>query len=312
VIGALIVDADAPPAAFSGVGEAWMDNTPMLVLVLQSNSTTGGPAPLESVDGSVPIAVASKLTKCTLDTATPDAIPQAAAVARDGCPAPVAVYLRRDDATSAAPSPLATGLPTPTGLEGAALHQAVADVVAALSKAKQPRLHFGLGAATCPDLAAELADLAGAVVSTTFSAKGVYPEGEKRWLWAGVGVALPPALRKIDGACDVWLILGARMGELASAHYNWPAKRLTAFHVDADPQVPPTPTTPNRPPPHTTTSPATLAPATTRTTAAALPSRQPPLSRCALVCACVSGPRRQRAQRHAARMRLPHLHGCAA
>lgn len=225
-IGAILIEGTAPPASFSGVGEALMDCTPMLVLVLE-------PEGLES--DSIAMDVAAKLCTESFDMATPGALRLAAAAARGGCPAPVAVLVRRSVSTLADVSHQTT--PTLPAVD-VALQSAVASVVDAVRNAKQPRLHLGLGAAKATPLVVELAERTGAIVSTTFSGKGVFPEDHPRWLWPGVGPAIPPPLRTLDKACDVWVILGARMGELASAHYNWPSRRVTVFHVDIEPGVP--------------------------------------------------------------------------
>ena len=258
-IAAVVVDATAPPGAFSGIGEACMDSTPLLLIVVQPQPPSRSSSTDASTDASARdamqqlpavMAVAGALCKASFDSAVEGsarhAIARAAAEARAGTPGPVAVYLRHPalasahlalDEPSAAPSlPAATTPSAP--LSDEALHAAAAAVATALSSAKQPRLHVGLGAIGCADECRQLAERLGCIVSSTFSGKGVFPEQHALWLWPGVGAALPPPLRAVDRACDAWLLVGARMGELASAHYRWPERRLTAFHVDIDPAVP--------------------------------------------------------------------------
>ena len=162
LISALIVDGDAPPACFSGVGEALMDCTPLLVLVLESESaaTTRTTSDAEPAEPAA-MAVARVLCKQEFDTAARGSIVAAATAARAGRPGPVAVYVRRAPPST---KPLASvEVPpgsAPTVLDPEQL-EAVEAVAAALRGASQPRLHLGIGAARAADLALELAELLG-------------------------------------------------------------------------------------------------------------------------------------------------------
>ena len=158
-ISAVIVDGDAPPACFSGVGEALMDCTPLLVLVLESEASAAART-ASSVEPEAPaaMAIARVLCKQEFDTDASRAIVAAAAAARAGRPGPVAVFVRRGAPRS---NPVDSSLsPPPTVLEPEQL-EAVEAVAAALRGASQPRLHLGIGAARAAGLALELAELLG-------------------------------------------------------------------------------------------------------------------------------------------------------
>ena len=88
----------------------------------------------------------------------------------------------------------------------------ITEIAEDLLSADMPRIHLGLGASDneSAPLVREIVELTGAIVSTTFSGKGAFPETHPLWLWAGVGPALPSTLRSICRKCDLWLILGKR------------------------------------------------------------------------------------------------------
>ena len=182
---------------------------------------------------------------------------RAAAVARSsGCPGPVAVQVPRallianaplDARSSIAEMEEATAVRTTVGtdadMSASALRAAADEVAEALLSAAQPRIHLGLGASHCQDLVIAIAQQLSSLVTTTFSAKGAFPEDDPMWLWAGLGAAIPPPLQDLARSCDVWLIVGSRMGELSTAHYrcsppNGRSRGVACFHIDADASVP--------------------------------------------------------------------------
>ena len=93
----------------------------------------------------------------------------------------------------------------------------ISEIASDLLSSDMPRIHLGLGASNKKNsqLIMEIVELTGAVVSTTFSGKGAFPERHPLWLWAGVGPALPSPLQAICQKCDLWLILGVSFHLLA-------------------------------------------------------------------------------------------------
>ena len=113
----------------------------------------------------------------------------------------------------------------------------VTAVAEALSGATQPLLVIGAGAAQCQAELIQLAESCGAVVVTTFSGKGIFPEDHPQWLWTGCGAAMPSELQAVAHTSDVALVIGARLSEVATSQYNMQLPQ-TCFHVDIDSQVP--------------------------------------------------------------------------
>ena len=94
----MLVDGSAPPQAFSGVGEAYLDGAPLLVLLLDPDESR----PLLDLEeeglpllDSASTAVSRVLCKQTFSQMSPSTLVAAAAAARDGHPGPVAVRLTR-------------------------------------------------------------------------------------------------------------------------------------------------------------------------------------------------------------------------
>lgn len=224
----------------SGVAEAFMDGVPMLVLTCGIRRDNTLKYQLHDVDQ---LTIAAPVCKGTFRPLThAEIVPtllQAGALATSGCPGPVMVeipanlYLLRGAFDPAAVSAALRAVAPQPQVDAAAVH-AIAQM---LSQARQPLLHVGLGAAEAADLLPQLAEALGAVVSSTFSGKGVVAESHPLWLWPGFGTACPAPLRQIAEGCDAALVLGARLGEVSTASYGITLPEASA-HVDIDPSVP--------------------------------------------------------------------------
>lgn len=222
----------------SGVAEAYLDNVPLVVLACGIRSDTGAAFQLHDIDQ---LAVLGPVTKRTFRIETADeivpTIRRAFALARAGCPGPVAVevpanllMLTQEVAATARewrPLPEAPPVPDP------AVVQAAARMLVA---ARAPALYLGAGAAAAEGGLVELAERLGAPVATTISGKGVFPERHPLWLWNGFGAQAPRFVRSIMERCDCLLAIGCRFGEVATGSYGAvPPPGL--IHVDVDPAV---------------------------------------------------------------------------
>ncbi|MSP92812.1 MAG: thiamine pyrophosphate-binding protein [Myxococcales bacterium] len=226
----------------SGIGEAFMDGVPVLLLTCGIRTDSPYKYQLHDVDQ---LAIVRPLCKGTWKpTQAHEIVPailEAAWLAQSGCPGPTAVeipanlYLFAHDYD---PAP-ARALVDEIGRRpvAAADFEMVQTVAEMLCGAARPLIHVGLGAADAADRLPELAELLGAVVSSTFSGKGVFAETHPLWLWPGFGTACPSQLRKIAAECDAALLLGARMGEVSTASYGVTVPEASA-QVDIDAGVP--------------------------------------------------------------------------
>lgn len=226
--------------SLSGIGEAFMDGVPLLLLTCGIRTDSAFRYQLHDVDQ---LAVVRPLVKGTWKPERGEdiapAILEAVRLAQSGCPGPVAVeipanlYLLAQPYDPARVQGLLGPAPEAPAPDPAAV-KAVADLIMA---GDQLLLHVGLGAAEAADEVRALAERTGALVSSTFSGKGVFPESHPQWLWPGFGLACPSPLRDLAEEADAVLIVGARMGEVSTGSYGLALPKASA-QVDIDPSVP--------------------------------------------------------------------------
>lgn len=226
--------------AMSGIAEAFMDGVPLLVLTCGVRNDVPFRYQLHDIDQ---LALLRPITKGSFrPTRGEEIVPmllQAVDLALSGCPGPVAVeipanlYLLAQHYDPEPVRALLANRPRPAAPDP----QQVQAVAQLLTASARPLLHVGLGAAEAADLLPELVARTGALVSSTFSGKGVVDERHPLWLWPGFGLACPAPLRAIAAECDAALVLGARLGEVSTASYGIQLPEASA-HVDVDPAVP--------------------------------------------------------------------------
>lgn len=223
--------------AMSGIAEAYMDGIPMLVLACGIRRDTGNAFQLHDVDQ---VAMARPVCKKTYQPKTHvelyHAIREASHVAKQAPAGPVLVeaavnlYLFAADVNE---GDLAFSfddgpkLPEP---------EAVAAIVKLLNDRGAVGIYAGLGAQEASPELIKLAEHLDAVVFTTISGKGVFPEDHPRFAWNVMGEACPKDIRKIGNDVDCLLAVGCRFGEVATASYGMkPPENLV--HIDVDPSV---------------------------------------------------------------------------
>jgi acetolactate synthase-1/2/3 large subunit len=225
--------------ALSGIGEALLDNVPMLVLGCGIRRDSHRAFQLHDVDQA---ALAAPLTKATFLPLTGqelyDQIREACRIARSGAPGPVFVevpanlYLFVHEVTLPKARARADAL-LPAAPEEPFMNRAV-DI---LRRARRPLLYVGAGAAGAADQVRRVAELLEAPVATTFQGKGILPEDHPLFLWPGFGAAAPPFVRDVVASCDATLAVGCRFGEVATGSYGLEPPR-PLIHVDIDRDVP--------------------------------------------------------------------------
>ena len=219
--------------AMSGIGEAWLDNVPMLVLGCGIRRDTGRAFQLHDVDQ---LAMVRPVTKAQFRPQEAlelyATIRRACRIAREGVPGPVFVevpanlYMFTHDF---APEPPAhSARETINGDD-------VTRAVVVLGRARKPLLYLGAGAAGAGEALIALAERLEAPVATTFQGKGVFPETHPLALWPGFGAAAPPFARQIADGCDATLAIGCRFGEVATGSYGLSIPQpLVHADIDAD------------------------------------------------------------------------------
>ena len=251
------VDAFSLPV-LSGVGEAWQDGVPLLLLVLSPGLEDGSIGPLTEFSKKVFVggqSLAATLLEASKLAASPPCAPVTVLLPRNEfltssrhtradcargpslveCSGPAALFQPQIPKPLKAPR-LPLKDPAPFSPKAGA-----EKAVELLLSAHRPWIHVGMGCANQASgdkgLVQRLAESLEAPVSSTFSGKGVVREDHPLWLWPIAGPAMPNQLREVADTCDTILILGAQMGEIASCRRQWPTRRNTVIHIDADPCV---------------------------------------------------------------------------
>ena len=233
----VIVPAAGVTHAASGIGEAFLDGIPLLVIAGGVRRDTGRKYQLHDMDQH---ALLKPITKGTwLVEKHADVIPtiyEAVRVATSGEPGPVFVeipvhlQLLTGDEGPAVAAPVQEAAPVrcTTGQVAAAAEL--------LRNARSPTLFVGWGAVDATAEITALAERLGAPVATTL--QGVSAFAANHPLHAGfcLGRAAVPAVEKSFAGTDCMLAVGTRFGEIATGSYGWtPPAGLV--HVDINPAV---------------------------------------------------------------------------
>lgn len=230
--------------SLSGIAEAYMDNIPMLVLLCGIRQDISYSYQLHDIDQ---LAIVKPVVKkvfspnCPHEVAT--MIIEAAHLALSGCPGPVAIeipaefYLKKQSFDQEEFSRWLKIFREETSQIAQIDSDLLSKAIDMIKGWKKPLIHVGMGAKEAHELLIPLATKMGAIVSSTFSGKGVFPESHPHWLWPGFGNACPAPLKKLSDQCDGILIIGARMGEVSTASFGVTLPEQS-IQVDIEGEVP--------------------------------------------------------------------------
>ncbi|WND02927.1 thiamine pyrophosphate-binding protein [Temperatibacter marinus] len=233
----VVVPAAGLTHAMSGIGEAYLDGIPMIVISGGTRTDTGHEYQLHQMDQQ---ALMAPLTKGTFRAETQDEIVPKIFEAYDlsisGEPGPVYVeipvnlQLLKGEVSA---------LPEYSKLErlGAAVDKSSIEAAAEkLAQAKKPGIFLGWGAKTARETIMEISEQLNAPVCSSLQGLGVYPHSHKNWAGMGFGPAAVPAARDAFEDCDVMLAIGVRFGEIATGSFSSiPPEDL--IHIDINPDA---------------------------------------------------------------------------
>lgn len=234
----VVVPAAGLTHAMSGIGEAFLDGVPLLVISGGVRTDSGRRYQLHDVDHDRLLQALTKARWRVLRHA--DVVPtiyEAWRVATDGVPGPVFVEIPANLQLFAGDAPDPEGVrfvpPVPPAPDPAAIERA-ADL---LAHAPRPGLFVGWGARHAAPALRRIAERLGAPVATTLQGLTTFPGDHPLHVGMSFGPhAVPAAEHAFDG-CDALLAAGTRFAEIASGSYGAPVPR-DLVHVDIDPAVP--------------------------------------------------------------------------
>ncbi len=236
-VGALvIVPAAGTTHAMSGIGEAFLDGIPMLIISGGFRRDSGKSFQLHQLEQG---PIVSGITKgYYLVESHADIIPT--------------LYRAYDEAIAGTPGPVFVEIPSNLLLFGGTVdllpkyrksftnpsvdESKILSIAQALMNAKRPGLYVGWGARNATDLLIELAETLQMPVSTTMQGISVFPHDHPLHSGMGFGKSAVPAAKEAFQDVDCLLTIGARFGELATASYGLPVPE-NLIHIDINPAV---------------------------------------------------------------------------
>lgn len=232
----LIVPAAGVTHAASGIGEAFLDGIPLLVISggIRSDSEFG--YQLHEMDQH---KLLEPITKKTFKVESHQSIIpilyQAYLIAIEGEPGPVfveiPVNIQLDRGEVSEISPFVKP-DSPMEINESEIDQAIA----LLEAAKRPGIFVGWGAVDAFEYVEQIATHLAAPVATTLQGVSAFPANHPLHVGFGFGPASVPAAKNAFAKCDCLLAIGTRFGEIATGSYgvNVPEKLI---HIDINPEV---------------------------------------------------------------------------
>ncbi len=223
--------------ALSGIAEAFLDGVPMLILSCGIRRDTGAAFQLHDIDQ---VAVARPVCKQVHQPRTHvdlyHALRTACHQAREAPAGPVLVEvpanlylfaqeLREEDLRFS----FAESRPR--------IDASIIEKIAGLINGRRSvGIYAGRGARHASDLLISLADHIDALVFTTISGKGVFPDNHARFAWNLMGASAPKEIRRLGDDLDGLIAIGCRFGEVATASYGMKPP-VNLVHIDIDSRV---------------------------------------------------------------------------
>ena len=232
----VVVPAAGLTHAASGIGEAFLDGIPMLVICGGVRTDVPWKYQLHQMDLH---QFMRGITKATYRIERHDQVVpmlfEAYRTATSGEPGPVFVELPANlqlfvGEVGELPTWQAPALPP------AASAADIDAAVALLTTAKRPGLFVGWGTRDCLAELTALAEHLQAPVATTLQGFSVFPASHPLHTGFSFGPAAVPAARHAFADCDVLLAIGTRFAEIATGSFGVSVpERL--IHIDINPQV---------------------------------------------------------------------------
>jgi acetolactate synthase I/II/III large subunit len=232
----VIVPAAGLTHAMSGIGEAYLDGIPMLIISGGTRTDIPFGYQLHELDQHAILAGLTKRSWKVTDHR--DIVPtifEAYRVAVSGCPGPVFVEVPVNvqlfkgevgEVPIFAPPPAAAAPPD----------EAVARAADLLAAAASPGLFVGWGAVDASEETALIAEMLGAPVATTLQGISAFPGNHPLHTGMGFGPAAVPAAENAFKTCDALLAVGTRFAEIPTGSFGVRVPEQLV-HVDIDARV---------------------------------------------------------------------------
>jgi acetolactate synthase-1/2/3 large subunit len=232
-----IVPAAGVTHAASGIGEAFLDGIPMLVIAGGVRRDLGRAYQLHDMDQHALLAPITK-ARWRIERHA-DVIPvihEAYRVATSGEPGPVFVEIPVDLQLMPGDAGERPDFTPAPAARNAASASDIARAAALLRAARHPAIFCGWGAVDATAELIAIAELLGAPVSTTLQGLSAFPGNHRLHAGFALGRAAVPAVENSFRDCDALLAVGTRFAEIPTGSYGWePPANLV--HADINPKV---------------------------------------------------------------------------
>ncbi len=232
----VIVPAAGTTHAMSGIGEAFLDGIPMLIISGGTRRDSGRHYQLHQLDQSKLVKAITK--KYFLATKHTDIIPiifEAYNTAISGEPGPVFVEIPVElQLFSGEIDELPKYIPEPR--KNNIDQEKITAAAELLAAAKNPGVYIGWGAIGASDEVQQIAEKLVAPVSTTLQGLSAFPGNHPLHTGLGFGASSLPSAQKAFENCDCLLAVGVRFSELATGSYGLNVPK-NLIHIDINPQV---------------------------------------------------------------------------
>ncbi len=220
--------------AFTGIGEALLDSSPVVVIVPGPRNDTSLRFQLHQIPQA---DLARPITKAVVRAERAEEIypgvRRAFQLATSGEPGPVVVevpynlFMARAEAVEP-PAVASPPDPDPATIE---------KILELLRQSKLVGIYAGFGASDARDDLLRLAEILQAPIATTLGGRGVVPEDHPLSVGFGFGPSGTAIAEEIFGECDVVLALACKFGEVPTGAFGLkPPEKL--IHIDINPNVP--------------------------------------------------------------------------
>jgi len=232
----VLVPAAGLTHAASGIGEAFVDGVPMLIISGGVRTDLPYRYQLHQIDMHPLLAGLTK--KTYLIERHEDIVPtllEAYRIAHDGEPGPV--YIEIPVNLQLFPGEISSLPPfqaTPSALVIAP--NQISDAVEMLRKAKRPGLFVGWGARHAREQLIALAERLETPVATTLQGLSVFPANHPLHTGFGFGPAAVPAARNAFRDCDCLVAIGTRFAEIATGSFGVQVPE-NLIHIDINPDA---------------------------------------------------------------------------
>ncbi len=232
----VVVPAAGVTHAMSGIGEAFLDGIPMLVITGGTRKDTGRSYQLHELDQKKLVAAVTK--NAFVIEKHEDIIPtifEAYDIATSGEPGPVFIEIPAELQLFQAEI---DHLPTYQHLSTTSVKQEekIQSAIEMLKNSEKPGIYLGWGAVDAHEQSIALAELLEAPVATTLQGISSFPANHPLHTGMGFGPCSVPAGEKAFEDCDCLLAVGVRFSELATGSYSLPVPE-NLIHVDINSDV---------------------------------------------------------------------------